>query len=288
VPVLNRNVLEEGDVASLEISTRVEDGEFSMAETVTHSIGSGTLSEQLEDELIGLEVDGERDVCFVADDDHPVSSLRGKEVAYKVKLRSISANEEVELTDEVAKEIKSLPQSFESISELRAFIKDKKVKQSEEAGSNAAFTKVAEVILERNPFRVPKGQIDNEVRQMLAGIGLRIPDDKWYSSQGDQYRQWLRPSAEKSVKMFYLVDAIIRQEDIAISEEEIEKEFKELVESYGKQVEEIDDKEVVESLKSEIKHKLASGRVMDMLIAKNNITYVPPKPKEVDAPAKDG
>lgn len=277
VPVSGRDVLEVGDIAALEIATKVEDGELSAVESVTHKIGSGSLSSQLEGQLVGLEVDGERVVLFIADDTHPVAGLRGKEVSYRVKLRSISAPKEVILDDDWAKGVTSLPQRFQSMSELRAFIREKKVAENNETAKNDSFRRVCEVILERNPFRVPRGQIEDETRRILRGFGLQISDEDWYSPRSGQYREWFGAAAEKNVKFFYLINAIVQQEGVIVPDEEVDKELSELAESHGKAVKDLGSQKHIDHLRIQIKHRKVSEQVVDLLIAKNTITYVAPK-----------
>jgi trigger factor len=117
-PIEGRTVVESGDVIACSVSIKVEDGEFSPAEPFVDQVGSGRLSKQVEQQLVGLDVKaGEKEFEIVADDEHPIEGMRGKKAVYKVVPHGIYSKQLPTVDDEFAK---SVGMEVESVSALNS------------------------------------------------------------------------------------------------------------------------------------------------------------------------
>lgn len=96
-------------------------------------------------------------------------------------------------------------------------------------------------------------------------------------------RNSLRPSAQAAVRTNVLLDAVAAAENIEVSEEECEEEYKKLAESYKMELDDVKKALNTDGLKSDLKLRKAARLIADSAVA------VAPKAPEAaeEAPASE-
>ena len=81
------------------------------------------------------------------------------------------------------------------------------------------------------------------------------------------FEKTIRPSAEKSVRMRLTLNAIAEAEELKVSDEEVEEEFKKIAESYGMDVEKIRAAVPVDEVQGDLLVRKARDIVVNAAVA---------------------
>ncbi|MDR3318722.1 MAG: trigger factor, partial [Clostridiales bacterium] len=130
IPVEERAV-QNGDFADIDYSGSVDGVKFDggTAEHQELEIGSGSFIPGFEEQLVGVEIGGEKDVKVTFPGDYHAAELAGKEAVFAVKVHGISIKQLPELNDEFAKDVSE----FDTLADYRADIAKNLAAQKEKA-----------------------------------------------------------------------------------------------------------------------------------------------------------
>jgi trigger factor len=258
------------DIVSIDFDGYVNGEQFEGGKSENYSltIGSHTFIDTFEDQIIGKNVGDEFDVNVTFPEDYHAENLKGKPAVFKVKLNEIKTKELPELDDEFAQDVSE----FDTLEEYKADVKknliDKRTKSAEREKEAAAVEKA----VENASLDVPEAMIQYQVRQMADEFAQRI------SSQGvsfEQYMQYtgmtadklfddMKPEAEKRVKNGLVLEAIVKAENIEVSEDEFEEELKNMASMYQMEVDKV--KELVDDASAEqIKKDIALQKAVKLV-----------------------
>ena len=112
-----------GDVAVIDFKGFVGDDAFEGGEAKKHHLilGSGAFIPGFEDQIIGMNIGGERDITVKFPEDYPQETLAGKEAVFAIKLHGIKVKELPEVNDEFIQEATG----EESVEAYKASVKAK-------------------------------------------------------------------------------------------------------------------------------------------------------------------
>lgn len=250
------------DITTIDFEGFVDGKAFEGGKAEGHEleIGSNTFIPGFEDQIIGMNKDEERDINVKFPEDYYSKELAGKDATFKVKLHEIKEKKLPELDDEFAKDVSE----FNTLKELKDSIKDKKQKENDSKAKREIEDAAIEKVCENTPVDIPSGMIDSEVANMVSEMEQQL------SYQGISLEQYLKimnktraeiednykAQAEKNIKARLVIEAIIKEENIAASEEEIAEKLKEMANNYGRKIEDLEKNEhlkeyIVESIKAE-------------------------------------
>lgn len=250
------------DITTIDFEGFVDGKAFEGGKAEGHEleIGSNTFIPGFEDQIIGMNKDEERDINVKFPEDYYSKELAGKDATFKVKLHEIKEKKLPELDDEFAKDVSE----FNTLKELKDSIKDKKQKENDNKAKREIEDAAIEKVCENTPVDIPSGMIDSEVANMVSEMEQQL------SYQGISLEQYLKimnktraeiednykAQAEKNIKARLVIEAIIKEENIAASEEEIAEKLKEMANNYGRKIEDLEKNEhlkeyIVESIKAE-------------------------------------
>ncbi|MDU7151945.1 MAG: trigger factor [Peptoniphilus grossensis] len=276
--------VEDGDTVNIDFKGSV-DGEYfegGEAESQDLKIGSNTFIPGFEEQLIGHNIDEEFDITVKFPEDYHQKDLAGKDAKFEIKLNSISYEELPELDDEFVKDISE----FDTLEEFKADIRKKKEEEfkttSEMEKQRRAIDKIGEMVDVEIPEAMINAQIDDMIRnydQSLRAQGISFEDYiKMIGQSLDDFKNTMRPEAERTVKNDLALEALVKDLAIEITDEEIEEEVNRVVEEYFK-----DDKEHMEKMrdymlnqnKEVVRDDLEKRKAIDTLVEKAK--FVEPK-----------
>lgn len=207
----------------------VEDDNYSV------EIGSGMAVEGLETQLIGLKLDEPQTIRLTYPENHPDVALQGKDVRFEVTVTDIKRPEIPPIDDELAKAM-----GYESEQELRetveARVKEGLKQQADRNRLNNILGKLkARVSFELPPALVDRAihnqlqELDNMLRQMGANV-----EDYLESRQMsfDHLHEEMRPQAEERVKEELLLEAVAREQNITVTDDDVLENIRAMSEAY--------------------------------------------------------
>ena len=209
-------------------------------------LGSGAFIPGFEEQVVGMNIGEEKDITVKFPDDYHAENLKGKEAVFTVKLHEIKIKELPELNDEFIKDATG-EESVEAYkASTMAKLKEANDKKAETETENklldaicaTAEVEIPEVLVERQIDALVQ---DMEYRMMYSG--LRLEDYlKYVGKTMEEYRQGFKEQATKQVKSQLVIDKIIRDENIAATEEEIDSQLEKMASDAGKTLAEYKEK----------------------------------------------
>ena len=262
--------VETGDIATIDFEGFVDGKAFEGGKAEGHEleIGSNTFIPGFEDQVIGMNIDEEKEIKVKFPDEYFSKDLAGKEAMFKVKVHEIKKKELPELDDEFAKDVSE----FDTLEELKKSIKDRLEKDNEQKQKYEIEDAVIKAVCENVKVDIPSGMIETETEDMLRNIetklsyqGLKL--EQYLQMMGktmEDIRKEYEPQAIEAIKSRLMLEAVIKAEKIEATEDEIVEKMKEMAKNYGKS----DDKEFMENenVRKYIKSGLESEKALEFLV----------------------
>ena len=233
------------------------------------TIGSGSFIPGFEEQLIGAEIDKEVEVNVTFPKEYHSEELAGKDATFKCTVHTIKAKELPELDDEFASEVSECETMDAYRAEVKKNIKERKERTGKEKKENQAVDQA----IENAQMDIPEAMIEFQVRQMADDFARRIQQqgltvEQYFQFTGmtaEKMLEEMRPQAEKSIKTRLVLEAIVKAENIEVSDERVEEELTKMAEAYQTEVEKL--KEFMgENEKKQIKEDLAVQEAITLLV----------------------
>lgn len=214
-------------------------------ENFSLEIGSNTFIPGFEDALVGMKSGEEKDVTLTFPENYQAEHLAGQEVVFKVKVNEIKSKQLPALNDDFAKEVNQ--KDIDSLDALKAKFETDiladKAKKAEDDYNNALLTRV----VESSTLEVPSVLVDDETQTMLEDFANRLQQQGFSLKQyteitgqtEDDLRAQMRIDAEGKVKVRLVLDAVAKAENITVTHEEIDNEYKTIAETYQMDLERV-------------------------------------------------
>ncbi len=267
--------LENGDTATIDFEGFVDGVAFEGGKAEGHEleIGSGTFIPGFEEQLIGMELENEKEIKATFPKEYFSKDLAGKDATFKVKLHDIKKKELPELDDEFAKDVSE----FDTLEELKKSIKEKLTKNKEQREKYETEEAVLKAVCEDSKLDIPSGMIELEIDNMLKDFEQRLSYQglnleqylKMIGKTEEEMRKEYEPQAIEAIKSRLVLEAIMKAEKIEASEEEIKAKMEEMAKSYGKDVEELSKNE---NLKNYLAEGIKSEKALEFIVNNAKVT----------------
>jgi len=238
---------------------------------ITLVVGHSQSIAEFSENLRGAKVDETRSFEVTYPEDYQSKKIAGKKVAYKVLVKEIKDRQLPELNNDFAKDI-----GFDSFEALRAKMHEDLVTKAGTIAEKKAREELLDGIVGRQPIDVPECLVTEElneyVRRMINNLAYQGFDVKqtagfdWKKIYDEQ-----RPHAEQSVRRMIFLDAIARQENLEVSEEEISAELDQLASQSRKSAEAWRADFEKTNRMDELKQNLLQDKALDFIYRNANI-----------------
>lgn len=230
--------VKQGSFAIIDFEGFVDGEAFEggRAENYTLEIGSGSFIPGFEEQLVGAKVGEARDVKVSFPAEYHAEHLAGKESLFKVTVREVKRKDLPELNDAFAAEVSQ----FQTLAELRADIQ-KHLKEDAEGNADREFqNKLVEAVAADATVEIPEVLIDRRIHEMIhdfehtlanQGYSLELWQQATGKSHEDLHKEFGEPST-KSVRNDLVLGTIAKQENLNVTEADIEAEFDEMLARY--------------------------------------------------------
>ena len=260
----------DGDEAVIDFEGFVDGVPFAggKGEDYKLVIGSHSFIDTFEEQLIGKNIGEEVDVNVTFPTEYHAEELAGKPALFKVTIKAITAKELPELDDEFAVDVSE----FDTLAEYKEDIKKNLLEKKEKEAKFAKEDKVVDKIIEGATMEIPDAMIDTQTRQMAEEYAQRLQMQglnleqyfKFTGMTANSFMENLKPQALKRIQCRLVLEAVVKAENIEVSEEELDKEFETMAQSYrmekDKLVELVGEKE-----KEQIKMDIAVQKAVDFV-----------------------
>jgi trigger factor len=259
-PVEEDRALVDGDWAQITYKGQVEGedeaapiaGEDSLVE-----IGGKDTVEAFTNALRGAKPGQELKAEVIYPADYSEPKLAGKTVAYEVEVKAIKKRILPELNDDFAKEIGSYESYADLETRVREYIANRKRRSVEGETKDRLFA----ALTERYAFPVPESlvqeQIDARLERGLRALAAQgMNPDQMRKLDFGRLRTAQRDSAIAEVKTTVILDRIASEENITVSDEELDHEL---------QMAALQSREPVDTLKVRLTQDGGLARIREQL-----------------------
>jgi len=252
-----------------------------------YRVGSGMVVDELDDQLRGTKPGAILE--FEATLPERFSELAGNVAKFRVIVKEAKQKVLPELTDEWASEASE----FETVEELRAGIRTRVESMQRLQAQRALREKVLEAAANLVPIEAPETLVENETRRQVEDLAHRL------SHQGASLEQFLEMTgqepqafideikvvAARAVLADLALRAVVAQEGVTASDEELEAEVLQLAESTeqkpAKVRRELERSGALEAVRSDV----ARGKALEFLV--DHATVVDENGDEIDLSVSD-
>ena len=258
-----------GDVTVIDFEGFVDDVAFEggKAENFNLELGSGNFIPGFEEQLVGHNTDEEFTITVTFPEEYHSEELKGKEAQFKITIHEIKVKELPELDDEFVKDVSDK----DTLDEYKEEIKETIAKRLEDEAERDIDDKLVEKVLELVEGEIPEAMYDNEVNTMLREMDMRLRSQGMDLSTYMQYtgmnpesvKEMYLPEAQKRVKMRLALEKIVKLENIAATEEEINAEYERLAEAYQMEADKVKEVLPVDAISQDLAVEKAMKFIRD-------------------------
>lgn len=279
--------VENGDFLTIDYAGFVGEEQFEggTAENQSLEIGSNTFIPGFEEQLIGKNKGEEVQVNVTFPEEYHSEDLKGKDAVFNVTIHEIKTKELPEIDDEFAKDVSE----FDTLDELKADTKANLEKKASDQTKVANDNNVVTKIVNEATVEIPEILIKREIDYLARNYEQQFRQQGFVGKEYDdiinnfvnQYKESARAQAEFNVKAELVLEAIMKKENIAVSDDEINNEALEVAKQYKVEEDRLEafKESLLNSSKSYIEETLKKRKAMDLLV--ENAVFV--EPKEVPA-----
>ena len=231
------------------------------------TIGSGAFIPGFEDQLIGANIDEEKEINVTFPEEYQAKELAGKAAVFKCTVHSIKAKELPELDDEFVSDVSEKSETVDAYkAEVKAKIKERKENEGKQKREDQSVEQA------NAEMDIPEDMISFQSRQMVDDFARRIMQqgmtmEQYFQFTGlseEKMMEEFKPEAEKRIRTRLTLEAIVAAENIEVSEERLDEELQKMADSYKMEVDKL--KEYMgENEKKQMKEDIAIQEAVTLI-----------------------
>lgn len=279
--VTDRDVVENGDVANIDYEGKKDGVAFEGGTAAGYdlAIGSGAFIPGFEEGLVGVKKGETVDIPLTFPENYHAADLAGAEVVFTVTVNGIYQEVTSEFNDEFVEGLGI--ENVTTTEEYRAYLKSMMEESyAEQAKQDVEFQVISIVTENAQVKEVAQGLIDKfyeinmsnmSYQASMYGMDVESFVSSYYGMDAETFEAETVAAAEESAKQAMVCLKIAEQENITVSEEEMNAAIEENYAAYGyASVEEF--KSTVDL--QEYKDSLLLTKIVDFLVENATITEV--------------
>ncbi len=208
------------------------------AEGFSLELGSHQFVPGFEEGCVGLKAGEEKDIKVTFPTTY-VKDLAGKEATFHVHVLEVKEKEIPALEDEAVKELGI--KGVESVSSLKEKCRADLLREKERAAKERFEDALLEEACAKSEFLIDPEILDRQAKEsqerfkkQVEGNGLTLEQYLEITGQKEEdLLKSLRDQDEKALRHALLIEAIIKEKALSVSEEELSSEIKRMGEQYG-------------------------------------------------------
>ena len=232
--IVKEGKVENGDIAIIDFEG-FKDGvafEGGKGENYSLEIGSNTFIPGFEEQLIGMSAGEEKDINVTFPSDYHAAELKGAPVVFKVKVNEVKEVKIPELDKEFFEDLgmEGIDTKEALEAQVKENIKASKESQVEDKYIDALLAEIAKT----TEVDVPYTMINDEEERMVDHFGEHLSMQgisleqfyKYTNSNREALKEQYKDEAEKRIKYRLILEEIIKEEKITVTNDEIDKKKK--------------------------------------------------------------
>ncbi len=264
---------EKNDTVTIDFRGMVDGEEFEggKAENYNLTLGSGAFIPGFEDAIVGHNVDEVFTIDVTFPEEYQVDTLKGKPAQFEIKLHKIQARDLPAFDEEFVKDVSE----FDTIDAYKADLREKLAEDKKKSADNDKERQIADKLAELLQAEVPEAMYENQIDSLVDDFAMNLRmqgmDLKTYMEYTGLTDEILHDTyydqAVSQVKVRLALKKIAELENIAVTDEEVEKKYTEMAESYKVEVEKVKNVFGEKDIKADIAVEKAFELVKESAVA---------------------
>jgi trigger factor len=264
-PVEDRPVQNDDFVQVKLLGTPDGGGEPVQAESVLCHVGAEETMEPFNEHLRGANVGNHKNFDVEYPADYPDPKLAGKKFHYAVEVLGIKTKKLPELNDDFAKDVSEAT----SLDELKKKVRDGLEHERDHRQKDLQREKILAELVKLHKFPVPESlvehQMDVRLERVVRSLAQQGVDPRAVNVDWVSLRKRQEERARDDVKAELVIDRIASEEQIDVTDEELQHELEHMGGHSGESAEAIHARLTKQGALDRMKAKLRSDKTVDWL-----------------------
>ena len=277
LPVSRKRESKDGDVIAIDFVGTVDGEEFpgGKAEDYSLELGAGSFIPGFEEQLVGLNAGDDVEIKVTFPESSGATELAGKDAEFKVAVKEIRETTPALIDDELAKKA-----GLEDLDKLKQAISEEQSREYVNLARGRAKRLLLDELFDKHDFEVPDKMVDSEFDTIWAQYKEqqkstegeedgKAADEKSEEEQNKEFRD----IALRRVQLGLLLAEVGRQNNIQISQEDVNRAMMDEARNYPGQEEMVlnhfkENPEAIENVTA----PLYEEKVVDFILELANVT----------------
>lgn len=263
--------VKDGDMTVIDFEGFVDGKAFEggKGENYPLTIGSHSFIDTFEDQIIGMNIGDEKEINVTFPEEYHAEELKGKPATFKVKVNEIKEKQLPELDDDFAQDVSDFDTMDAYKESLVSQLKERKANEAKVKKEDEAMEK----IIEAAKMDIPEAMINTQVNRMAEDFARRLQQQGLSIEQYFQYTGMtaekiiddMKPEALTRIKSRLVLEAIVKAENIEVSDDEVNAELQKMADMYKMELDKV--KELMgEAEMKQVKEDLAVQKAVDLIV----------------------
>ena len=215
----------EGDTLTIDFEGRIDGEAFAggAAEDYEIELGTGEFIPGFEDQLVGVRAGESRDVEVEFPEEYNAAHLAGKTAVFSVEVKEIRERKAVDPDDEMAKRI-----GFDDLASLRQSVVERIKGHYGGVARMVVKRQLFDRLEQEHDFPLPESMVETEFESIWGEIEKRLEDsdaaeEVREGKTDDELKEEYRKVAERRIRLGLLLAEVGRQNNIEVSQEDLER-----------------------------------------------------------------
>ena len=282
LPVEDRGI-QENDVVTADVHVKLGDETVLHQHDMQFKVKAGrVMAIQVDDlakQLEGAKVDDPRTINTKAADNHPAEKIRGQDVAIEFKIKDVRQIELAEIDGTFLEQL-----GFGNEDDLNKALREEMQARVQQDVQNNLRDQVATALLEQVQFELPKKlstQQEGRIVQRRAVDLLQrgVPESEVIANI-ENLKGGAQSEAQRELKLFFILSKIAGDEDLDVSEGELNANIAGIAAQRGERPEKVRQRMSGDGSLQTLYVRLRELKAVDKIIEKAKIEEVEPENKD--------
>ncbi len=235
-------------------------------------VGSGRFIPELEEKLIGMKSEEEKEIEVSFPEDYGSKKWAGKTILFHIKVKEIKEKVLPPLDDEFAKDLGD----YTSLEDLKARLREEIEKEKAYLLDRHLKDQLIDQLLQANSFEIPESMISEQTRTLLSDTKLRLASQgialKSLNISEEKLQEDYKEVAQRQVRTYLILEKIAAQEGITVTDEEVEERLRSIAERTHQKFDVVKRYYETNGLIPDLQTGILTDKTLDFLLSKANIT----------------
>lgn len=276
IPVDDR-AAQMGDLVAVHIEGSIEDEPIDLGESkdMTLELKEDSFVKGFSDHIVGMNIDDKKEFTISFPEDYYVEDLREKPITFNVHLQEIKEVELAELDDDLASTVDDELENFEQLKER---ILEELEENAEEQFEINKQQRVLDKVVAGSTVEIPESMMQREMFAMWqmsegnqlsnAKVGEKTLQASWFHWM---QREDMKETGRQRIKTTLVLGAIAREQNLQLTNEELDEEIQDLADSHGVDVAQVRAQLQQDNRMVALMDELLSYKIIDWVMDNNEV-----------------